>query len=429
MEYLFVIAQAADNIADTYLIKGLMAVIFWIGGFAAAPIIFMATMGIFRNITGMSSGISKQLRGKMMARGAAGRERGFKSWKADKDMKRELTSQRRGAIYSSGSRFTRSGRAARSATRQQITQQHQEAVTKDGAYTFQGDGDLNRLIAETRSGAQMQQAIEAAKNDSSHYLHKKYYTQDASGNAILNRTQMLEDIGRAENLRNKYGTDSLRSAAFVNAISGKGYKAHEQELMWAQAADIAGGDDHALANLVAGGRSAAMNAGYASAGAASFATTMQYAKGEIDKDKFMDSVIDSAGPGSLFHPSMSNESLQQVSQRMVDRLTTARQSIDTAATPEARAAAEVVYKRRLADVANAYEQMRGISGAKGDVVADTMMGAGIVADGQTVRQAVEAVRSDRDFLDRRQELTARERQDREVITPPDLSSGPTPPLP
>lgn len=418
------LAQITDDVSNTYFIKGLMAVVFWIGGFAAAPVIFMATMGIFRNITGMSSSFSKGLRGKMMSRGNAGRERGYKNWKGDKLAAKELLSERRGARYGAGTLRTRAGRAARRAATQQITQVHQDALGKDTSYTFQGDGDLNRVIAETRSAAEMQQAIEAAAGDSNHYLHKKYYR-----NGVLDRSQMLEDIGRAENLRKKYGTKALRSAAFVNAISGKGYKAHEQDLIWKQAADIAGGDDHALASLVAGGRSAAMGAGYGSAGGASFATTMQYAKGEKSREEFMDSVIDSTGPGSLFHPSMSDDSLREVSQRMVDRLSAARQNIDTAATPEARAAAEVVYKRRLADVANAYEQMRGISGAKGDVVADTMMGAGIVADGQTVREAVESVRTDRDFLDRRQELTARERQSRDGITPPDPGAGPVPPLP
>lgn len=411
MENIFLYAQVADDLSNTYFMKGLMAVIFWIGGFAAAPVIFMATMGIFRNITGMSSGLSKGLRGKMMARGNAGRERGFKAWKADKDTKRELTAQRRGAIYGAGNRLTRSGRAATRATRQQITQSHAEAVGKDAMNTFQGDGELNRLITETRSAAGMQQAIEAAKDNKDHYLHKKYYSQDANGNAILNRNQMFEDIGRAEGLRNKYGTDALRSAAFVNAISGKGYKAHEQDLIWSQAADVAGGDDHALASLVAGGRSAAMNAGYGSAGGASFGATMAYAKSNqtaADKAEFMDSVIDSSGPGSLFHPSMSEDSLREVSQHMVTRMHQSGQKINSATNPEDRAKALKDYKRRVADIANAYEQMRGISGAKGDVVAETMMGVQ-TGDGRTIRKTVDDMRQDSEFLNRRQELSAREK--------------------
>lgn len=58
-------------LTDNDFITAIAALIFWVGGYAAAPFIFIATLGVFRNLAGMSSGILRNARGKISNRANA----------------------------------------------------------------------------------------------------------------------------------------------------------------------------------------------------------------------------------------------------------------------------------------------------------------------------------------------------------------------
>lgn len=399
------------QLTDSEIIKHLTALIFWVGGFMSAPIVFMATMGIFRNLAGMGQSLTGKLGGKIREPGRKERERykGFR--RANTEMRRNIAAERRVAVGAAGSVFTRRGRAARSATGtamdQQLTQRQAEQAIQDAAYTWKNDGDLNYEYVRARGDV----------------------------NQLRRNGVSEENIQRMLMMENKYGRRAMLEAAHTQAIVGKAgaYGPGNEEAVWHDAAAIAGDDDHALASIVARGRSAALAAGWGSVGGGSFTGTMSFARGG-SLDVYRDDVIDSTGASTLFHPSMTDQSIQQISQRLAERALEARQAVTTAATPEAREAARRAYGQRLADIANAYDQMRALPGRKGDIAADQMLGVGVVEDGITIRDSLEMVRSDKDrrnafsmgYHEKRYEYGS-ERAERESrpTTPTDIGAGPT----
>ncbi len=82
-------AQAAA-LGDSDFIKTITALVFWVGGYVAAPLIFMATLGVFKNIAGMGSGRLKGLRSKVTDK-ASGR------FKTDKGIRQQFSEQKRNA--------------------------------------------------------------------------------------------------------------------------------------------------------------------------------------------------------------------------------------------------------------------------------------------------------------------------------------------
>ncbi len=75
------------------IVRVLAVIILWAGGYLAAPLVFMATMGVFRNIVGMGTGPIKALSGKMRAPGQQRRAWG----RASKDELRAQKAQMKGA--------------------------------------------------------------------------------------------------------------------------------------------------------------------------------------------------------------------------------------------------------------------------------------------------------------------------------------------
>jgi hypothetical protein len=69
------------------IVKVVAVIIMWTGGYLAAPLIFMATLGVFRNLTGMGTGSIKALSGKMRQSGREKRAWGQASRKELKQQK------------------------------------------------------------------------------------------------------------------------------------------------------------------------------------------------------------------------------------------------------------------------------------------------------------------------------------------------------
>lgn len=71
------------------------ALIFWIGGYVAAPFVFMATLGVFRNLAGMGSGFMKNARGKINEKAGVRRRTDKEIWNKQRDQRRQAESLRR----------------------------------------------------------------------------------------------------------------------------------------------------------------------------------------------------------------------------------------------------------------------------------------------------------------------------------------------
>ena len=91
-------------------------IVFWTGGYLAAPLLFMATLGVFKNLAGVSSGSLKMLRGKITEPGKKQRAIGREPREQFKQQKRSMiAAKRRGWVEEKRDQTTgRVNRAARS---------------------------------------------------------------------------------------------------------------------------------------------------------------------------------------------------------------------------------------------------------------------------------------------------------------------------
>lgn len=69
--------------------KLISVIVLWTAGYIAAPVVFMATLGVFRNLAGMGTGVFKGLSGRIRAPGKEARSIGQSPRKQAKQMKRE----------------------------------------------------------------------------------------------------------------------------------------------------------------------------------------------------------------------------------------------------------------------------------------------------------------------------------------------------
>lgn len=68
--------------------------VLWTGGYLAAPLVFMATLGVFRNLAGMGTGSIKKLSGKMREPGAKRRAWGRQPRQQEKERRATMRGAR-----------------------------------------------------------------------------------------------------------------------------------------------------------------------------------------------------------------------------------------------------------------------------------------------------------------------------------------------
>lgn len=324
-----------------------------------------------------------------------------------------------------------------------------DAMMEDKEYTWKGDDDLNRAAATSTDAASMRRILTSDTR-----LRQRY--MDANGNWLAHGQENLErDVAKAENLRRKYGDSAFRQATFLQAVAG-GTTYGNDELhperaaeVWQAAAAVAGNDNGILAELVAKGRSAAMQAGRVDQGGAGFGDTFAIAQRLRDNPNYTVAqatsdltarVLEGQSAGTLAHASMKPQAIRALVPQM-------RERIEAAALHAQQTGDQSAYERELAVFANTYDAMSSSAPQLARILADQVMGwspgvplnpgeqplpagtAGPVAPTQTIQEALRERRNNPAFTQMRREYSEQEQYRRGgQPPPPGPEAGATPPI-
>jgi hypothetical protein len=208
------------------------------------------------------------------------------------------------------------------------------------------------------------------------------------------------------------------------------------------AAQASHGDDAALADQIAKGRSAAMSAGRVDQGGAGFGFTFGLAKeaqalharrqaNEITDDEYQagmadinsrlhKAVLESQGPGTLLHPSMKESAVRELIPAMRQRVQNAMASGD-----------QDQIDRELAIAQSLHDELARTAPNKARIVADELL-KWDVGDGKTVqvhgnerRGSQQWQTTHKEFQDSNAYQNAQAQQNQ---TPQDPGAGPTMPI-
>ncbi len=275
------------------------------------------------------------------------------------------------------------------------SEQQRDHMMEDKDYTWKGDDGLNKAASASTDRNDLRRRLMAIPDR---------YTG-------ANDPNIDRDVERVEKLRERYDPAAFKQATFLSAVAGG--TAYTKSEIWKAAADVAGDDNGLMATLVAKGRSAAMSAGRADQGGASFGETYaiadNYRRGayaDVDAEgrsatadlELAGKALDSQGAGVLAHASMKTSSVESLVPVLQQRVRDAVASGD-----------QDEIDRQLATVANLYDTMSASSPKNAKVLADQVLlysvpGAPGANGAVTVQQRVEASRINPMFQTTRREL-------------------------
>jgi hypothetical protein len=285
-----------------------------------------------------------------------------------------------------------------------------EYMEKSNAWkAVQGNDDYLQATMETMGGGRNEA-------DWRRYLSAQGY----KGRALE------QGVAAIRSAKRDTSDEVFESAAVVaNASTTTGWKEGGAGQMMASINEVAGGDREMAQNMLAQMRQRTAQARRTDLGGAGFGTQSRALEAMYGGDASGHKItiaeatdlmnteaLDKQGPGALI--GASGDAIKQLAPQMVKRLTNAHANVNNATTPEARAAAERELKQEYASIAGRYDVMSQGSPENAKIMADTVLGAGIVlgdGSGSTVRQVIERYRSsqDPDFLEMRRELGMLER--------------------
>lgn len=327
-----------------------------------------------------------------------------------------------------------------------------EEALKDGEYaTWMGNDGLNKHAAASTSAEDLEQRL---REDTSSY---STYRDPVTG--ALNtegERQLRTDVARVERMRRKMSNEAFQQLTTRQAVAGG--TAFDTGSEWLLAAAQAShGDDAALADQIAKGRSAAMSAGRVDQGGAGFGATFNLAKeaqalhaqrqaGTITAQQYdagmsdinsrlHKAVLESQGPGTIVHPSMKESAIREMVPELRQRLQTAYDSGDQAQID-----------RELAVISSMHDELSRTAPNKARVIADEVMrwapeGSAsqqplavgqqgpVLPGGRTVQEDMDSRRTSPVFQSTHKEYTSAFEGDRNrPVRPPDLDGGATPPI-
>lgn len=232
-------------------------------------------------------------------------------------------------------------------------------MMEDKDYTWKGDDGLNKAASASTDRHDLRRRLMA--------IPDRYTGADDPN--------IDRDVERVEKLRERYDPAAFKQATFLSAVAGG--TAYTKSEIWKAAADVAGNDNGLLSTLVAKGRSAAMSAGRADQGGASFGETYaiadNYRRGayaDVDAEgrsatadlELAGKAMDSQGAGVLAHASMKTSSVESLVPVLQQRMRNAVASGD-----------QDEIDRQLATVANLYDTMSASSPKNAKVLADQVL--------------------------------------------------------
>ena len=187
-------------------------------------------------------------------------------------------------------------------------------------------------------------------------------------------------VAYATRIRKRMNGAAFEQMAVIQTLAGGTTWGAEEG--WLKAARASHGDAAALANMVAKGRSASMNAGRGDVGGNGFGVTMGYAKAlnelEANKgtmsakeytdqkndltNKYHEGVLESQGPGTILHPSMKDKAVKALVPAMRQRLKAAYDSGD-----------QNQVDRELAIMSSLHDELGRTAPNKARIIADEVL--------------------------------------------------------
>lgn len=256
-----------------------------------------------------------------------------------------------------------------------------ENMMKDDEYTWRGDDDLNRAASESNNSEELRQILRTR-------LGARY--QGPLGEENLNR-----DVAKVEHMRRKYGNSAFRQATFLQAVAGgTAFSYDDPAEVWKAAAAVAGSDNGILADMVAKGKSAAMQAGRVDQAGAGFGDTFKIAQQLRDNPNYtltqanqdlMEGVIDSSAVATAIYGKPQSarnigKAHAQRIQRYLDSLSTGT-PIQIHGEKHPRVATERDVKQAFASAAGLHDAISQSSPQIARAYADEVMGQGLVISG------------------------------------------------
>lgn len=242
-----------------------------------------------------------------------------------------------------------------------------KSMMNNDDYIFKADDTANAAANDwARTGSMNQQDLEKK-------LRERGYA-DYLPEAARTKT-IQETAAAAVRVRRQMSGHAFEQMTAIQAIAGG--TEHTTQEGWAMVGRAAHGNQAALANMVAMGRSAAMSAGRIDQGGASFGATLTYANTLANLDledsegqaqaqelteSFKGGVLDSQGPGVLLHSSMKPRAIEELIPVMRKNLEQAYRSGD-----------EQTIARELAGVHALYDNMAATSPNKAKIIAEELL--------------------------------------------------------